>query len=209
MQRHCWGPGRTLQAAEGERGGDPAHGQGDIPPPQEASRGRQRRGHVASQPKPPWGSKEGKCFMELEKKKALPTGPGAASSSARPCVSAGTRGWPAPPSLLPAHGGDCRYGGGRAGAVPESRRFAHPGPRGPRLGAAGMRCRDNGSLHPQEHRGKLRQQTPWGWQHRLRPGEGRQQAAQHLPSSTEEAGRRQGPPAPPGRARGSEPGFSP
>lgn len=101
MQRRCRGPGRTLQAAEGERGGDPAHGQGYIPPPQEASRGRQRRGHVASQPKPPWGSKEGKCFMELEKKKALPTGPGAASSSARPCVSAGTRGWPAPPSPAP------------------------------------------------------------------------------------------------------------
>lgn len=71
----CWGPGRALQAAQGERGGDPAHGQGDVPPSREASHGRQRWGHVASQPKPPWGSKEGKCFMELEKKKSFANRP--------------------------------------------------------------------------------------------------------------------------------------
>lgn len=42
-----------------------------------------------------------------KKKRALPTGPGAAGSSALPCVSAGAWGWPVPPPLLLAHGGGC------------------------------------------------------------------------------------------------------
>lgn len=47
---------------------------------------------------PPGAPRKGNVFWNWKKKKKLcQQGPGAASSSARPCVSAGPRGWPAPP----------------------------------------------------------------------------------------------------------------
>lgn len=190
--RGCWGPGRAPRAAPGERGGDPARGQGDVPPPREASRGRRRRSHVASQPKPPWGSKEGKCFMELEKKKALPTGPSAASSSARPCVSAAPQGWPAPPSPAPGTRGGLRLRGWQGWIGAESQGFAPPGPRGPGRDALwGQRqLAPPGALRETEAGdapGPAARHSPWG---------GQAAPAQHPPPAPRKPG--QGPPSSPG-----------
>lgn len=186
----CWGPGRASRTAPGERGGDPARGQGDVPPPREASRGRRRRSHVASQPKPPWGSKEGKCFMELEKKKALPTGPSAASSSARPCVSAAPRGWPVPPSPAPGTWGGLRLRGRWGWSGAESQGFAPPQPRGPSRDALWGRRQlaPPGALRETEAGdapAPAARHSPWG---------GQAAPAQHRPPSTGEA--RAGPPKP-------------
>lgn len=95
-----------------------------------------------------------------------------------PASARGPGGGPCPPSLLLAHGRGC-------------------GVRDPALGPSQIPGSQPGSCQgvTQEHRGKLRQEMCWGWQHHVRSGEG--------------APPERVPPAPPGRAQGSEPGFSP
>lgn len=130
----------------------------------------------------------------------------------------GARGWPAPPAppcspLLPpaSPAPSTQFGwrlwGSGARAVPKSQSFART--MGFKQEAAGLRCRASGSLHPQECRGKLRQER--------NPGAGTtiyvlQRAGSPglaSPLSTKEAGTRHGPLSPlRGEPRG-ELGFWP
>lgn len=128
---------------------------------------------------PPGAPRKGNILWNWKKKKklcqwvlALPAPP--------PCPASarGPGGGLCPPSLLLAHGRGC-------------------GVRDPALGPSQIPESQPGSCQgvTQEHRGKLRQEMCWGWQHHVRSGEG--------------APPERVPPAPPGRAQGSEPGFSP
>lgn len=128
---------------------------------------------------PPGAPKKGNVSWNWKKKPSLPTGPGTASSSARPCVSAGPQGWPT--RLGPAPG--TRQGPRLQGWQGRSGARRPPWSPSPSLGAARLQCGAGGNLHTRERRGKLRQEMRRGQQHCICLGEGRQLAAlaQHSP----------------------------
>lgn len=146
-----------------------------------------------------------------KKKKLCQQAPALPAPPPGPASARGPGGGLLPPAPLPAHGGDCSYGGDRAGAVPKTQRFAHPRRRGSQPGSCWDVTQDSDSLHPQERRGKLRQEDalglaapclPWGGQAAGSP-------AQHPLPAPRKPGPGRATPAPPGRAWGSEPSFSP
>lgn len=94
MRRWLLRSGRGLEAAQGRLRRCPLV-LGSIPWPAAP----EPRGFPAEIP---LGLQGREIFYGTGKKKALPTGPGAASSSALPCVSAGPWGWPVP--TIPAPG---------------------------------------------------------------------------------------------------------
>lgn len=167
-----------------ERSGSSTGGTKEMSP-------RPRKHPVASSTRATWlpsrnspgAPRKGNILWNWKKKKALPTGPGAASSSTLPCLSAGPWGWPVPTSLLLAHGRGC-------------------GAQDPALGPSQIPGSQPGSC----------QGVTQG--RRMFPGAQRETEADVLGLAAPcslwgGATTRKGPFSPPGRAQGSEPGFSP